>query len=132
MMDFDTFFRCFKSNTHSWYTFNFESANKKQVILHQSSSIFPEVILVSDHHSYNEKTIKFIVSMEVTSPTPQEKLSPLFWQPASKKNNTNPPEFPFSSIPLKNLKVHLTWSLQHSALNMCGCYFFFAEYKLVK
>ena len=23
------FFRCFKSNTHSWYTSNFESANKK-------------------------------------------------------------------------------------------------------
>ena len=23
------FFRCFKSNSHSWYTSNFESANKK-------------------------------------------------------------------------------------------------------
>ena len=29
MMDFDTFFRCFKGNAYSWYTSNFESANKK-------------------------------------------------------------------------------------------------------
>ena len=33
---------------------------------------------------------------------------------------------------LKNFKPHLSWSLQHSTLNRCSYYFFFAEYKLVK
>ena len=33
------------------------------------------------------------------------------------KKNTKTPRSPFSSIPLKNLKPHLSWSLQHSTLN---------------
>ena len=59
MMDFDTFFRCFKSNTHSWYTSNFESANKKPFFI-RVACIFPDVILVSNYHSYKEKTIKLL------------------------------------------------------------------------
>ena len=133
MMDFDTFFRCFKSNTHSWYTSNFESANKKPFFI-RVACIFPDVILVSNYHSYKEKTIKLLPyhSFYGGHIPHQEKLSPLFWQSASK--NTKPPGCPyaFSSIPLINFKLHLSRSLQHPTLNMCGYYFFFAEYKLVK
>ena len=40
----DGSFRCSKSNTHSYYTYNFESANKKPSFI-QGSSVFPDVIL---------------------------------------------------------------------------------------
>ena len=60
MMDFDTFFSSYKSSTqHSWHTSNFESANKK-AILHQGRCVFPDVILVSNYHSYKKKTIKLL------------------------------------------------------------------------
>ena len=48
------FFRRFKSKAYFWYTSNFESANKKR------SCDFPDVILVSNDHSYKEKTIKLL------------------------------------------------------------------------
>ena len=56
MMDFDTFFRCFKSNTHSWYTSNFKSANKEPSFIRVAAF----VILVSNYYSYKEKTIKLL------------------------------------------------------------------------
>ena len=59
MMSFDTFFRCFKSNTHSWYTSNFESANKKPFFIRVACN-FPDVILVSNYHSCKQKTIKLL------------------------------------------------------------------------
>ena len=125
-------FRCFKSNTHSWYTSNFEPANKKPSF-HQGSCVFPDVILVSNYHSYKGKTIKLLPchSFYGGNIPHQEKLSPLFWQSTS--TNTKPPGCPyaFSSIPLITSKLYLSRSLQHSTLNMCGYYFFFAEYKLI-
>ena len=97
-------FRCFKNNTHSWYTSNFESANK--------NPSFVRVAAFS--RSY----------------PPKKNWACLSGSPPQK--NTNPPGCPFSNIPLKNCKLHLSWSLQHSTLNMCEYYFFFAEYKMVK
>ena len=38
------------------------------------------------------------------------------WQSATKKKTTKPPGCPFSSIPLKNSKLHPSWSLRHSTL----------------
>ena len=57
--EFDTFFGRYKSNTHSWHTFNFESA-KKKAIFNQDSCVFPEVILVSNCYTYKEKAIKLL------------------------------------------------------------------------
>ena len=59
MMDFDTFLDI-KGNTLSWHTFNVESANKKPPGFHQSSCVFPDVILVSSYHSYKENTVKLL------------------------------------------------------------------------
>ena len=60
MMDFDTFFRCYRSITHSWHTHisNFESVNKKSPS--SGTCVFPEVTSVSNYHSYDEKTIKLL------------------------------------------------------------------------
>ena len=56
MMNFDTFFRCFKSNTHSWYTSNFESANKNPSLI-RVAAIFTDVILVLNYQRKdNENT----------------------------------------------------------------------------
>ena len=55
----DGSFRCSKSNTHSYYTSNFESANKNPSFI-QGSSVFPDVVSVSGYHSYKEKTIKLL------------------------------------------------------------------------
>ena len=97
------FFRCYKSNTLSWHTSNFESANKKPSFIRVASCVFPDVILVSNYHSCKEKTIKLLPyhSFYGGHIPYQEKLSPLFWQSASK--NAKPPgcPFSFSSIPLK-------------------------------
>ena len=124
------FFRCFKSNTYSWYTSNFESANEKS-ILHQGSCISLDVVLVSNYHSCKEKTIKLLPYHSFyEGHIPLKITEPLFWQSASKKFKAT--RCPCSSIPLKNFKLHLSWSLQHSLLNMCGYYFFFVEYKLFK
>ena len=46
----DGFLRCFKSNIHFWYHSNFES-----------TSVFADVILVSDYHSYKEKRTKLLL-----------------------------------------------------------------------
>ena len=61
MMDFDTFFRCYKSNTHFWHTSNFESANKKPSFIRVVAlCVFPYVILVSNYHIYKGKLIKLL------------------------------------------------------------------------
>ena len=86
MMDFDTFFSSYKSSTQSWHTSNFESANKK-AILHQGRCVFPDVILVSNYHSYKKKTIKLLPyhSCYGAHIPPQQQLFHLFWQSISKK-----------------------------------------------
>ena len=71
------FFRCYKSNTLSWHTSNFESANEK------SSYVFPDVILVSSYHNYKEKKIRLLPYHSFYGGhIPQEKLSPLSWKSA--------------------------------------------------
>ena len=120
------FFRCFKINTHSWYNFNFETANKKP------SSVRLAAFFLSNYHSYKEKTIKLPPCHSFYGGhIPLRKIMPPFLTVRLKKNS-KPPGCPFSSILLKKFKFHLSWSLQHSTLNMCGYYFFLAEYKLVK
>ena len=41
------------------------------------------------------------------------------------QKNTKPPGSPFSSISLKNFKLHLSWSLQHSTLYIPSPYHVF-------
>ena len=119
MMDFDTFLTCFKSNTHSWYTPNFKSA--KKAILHQCSCVFPDAILGSSYQSYKEKTIKFLPYHSFCGgPNLLRKIEFSFlWQSTSKKNS-KPPGYLFRCIFLKNFKLHLSRSLQHSTLSMCS------------
>ena len=80
------FFSSYKSSTQSWHTSNFESANKK-AILHQGRCVFPDVILVSNYHSYKKKTIKLLPyhSCYGGHIPPQQQLFHLFWQSISKK-----------------------------------------------
>ena len=55
----------------------------KKAIFHQGSCVFLDVILVSNYHSYKEKTIKLLPYRSFYGVhIPQEKLSPLFWQSA--------------------------------------------------
>ena len=109
MIDFDTFFRCYKSNTHFWHTSNFQSS--KKAILHWGSCVFPDVILVSNYRSYKEKTIKLLPYHSFYGGhIPPRKTEPLFLAVRLKKNKKNKkqtkkrtqtklPGFPFSSIP---------------------------------
>ena len=56
------------------------------------SCVFPDVISVSNYHSYKEKTIKVLPYHSFYgghAHPPQEKLSPLSWQCASKKYKAN-------------------------------------------
>ena len=59
-MDFDTFFRCYKSNFHSWHTSKLWICQYKKTIFHQGSCVFPDVILLWNYHSHKEKTIKLL------------------------------------------------------------------------
>ena len=132
MMDFDTFLDATRA---ALFPGTLPALNLPiKSIFHQGSCVFLDLILVSNYHSYKKKTIKLLPyhSFYGDHIPHQEKLSSLFWQSASK--NTKPPGCPyaFSSIPLINFKLHLSRSLQHSTLNMCGYYSFFAEYTLVK
>ena len=81
MMDFDTFLDATRATLFPGTLPTLNLPTKSH--LHQGSCVFPDVILVSNYHSYKEKTIKLLPYMEVTSP--QEKLSRLSWQSASKK-----------------------------------------------
>ena len=112
-------FRCYKSNTStlSWHTANFESIKS-----HTSSvsCLFPDVILVWNYHSYKEKAIKLLpyhsfYGGDIPSP-PKKNIWSSFFGSRPQKKNTKPPEFPFSSILLKNIKLHPSWKLQHSTL----------------
>ena len=70
------FFRCFKSNAYFWCNSNFESSNRKPSFI---SRVFPDVVLVSNYHSYKEKTIKLLPYHSFYGGhIPQEKFSPLF------------------------------------------------------
>ena len=114
------FFRCYKSNTLSWHTSNFESANKKPSFIRVASCVFPDVILVSNYHSCKEKTIKLLPYHSFYGGhIPLRKVEPPFL--AFRLKNIRSQKFP-----LKNLKLHLSWILQHSTSNKCG-YYFFAE-----
>ena len=96
-----------------------------------SLSVFPDAVLVLNYHSYKEKTIKSLPYYSFYGgQIPSTKIEPPFLAVHLKKNK-KPPGSPFSRISLNNFKLHLSRSLQHSTLNICGCYFFFVEYKLV-
>ena len=98
MMDFDTFLRCFKSNAYSWYTSNFESANKEPSF----------ISLVSNYHSYKETTKKLLPYHSFYGGhIPPRKIEPHFLTVRLKKN-TKPPGYPLTSIPLKNFKLPLS------------------------
>ena len=124
------FLRVDKNNTLSWHSSNFESANKKPSFIRVASCVFRDVVLVSDYHSYKEKTIKLLLYHGFYG----DHISPRKSEPpflAVRLNKYKPPGSLFSSIPLKDLKLNLSWSLQHFTLNTCAYYFFFAEYKLI-
>ena len=76
------FFRCYKSNTHFWNTSNFQSS--KKAILHWGSCVFPDVILVSNYHSYKEKT-KLPNHSFYGGHIPQRKFEPPFLAVCLKK-----------------------------------------------
>ena len=89
MMDFDTFFRCYKSNTLSWHTSKLESANKKASFIRVTSCVFPDVNLVSNYHIYKEKAIKLLPYHSFYGcHIPRRKVKPPFGQYASKKYKT--------------------------------------------
>ena len=102
------FFRCYKSNSLSWHTSNFESANKKPSFIRVASCVFPDVILVSNYHSYKGKTIKLLPyhSFYGDQVSPKKMLTPC--SDSTPQENTKPPGSPFSSIPLKKFKLHLS------------------------
>ena len=80
MMDFDTFLNATRVTLISGIL----PTMKLSIKSHPSSGIcvFPDVISVSDYHNYKENTIKLLPYHSFCgSHTPQEKLSPLFWQP---------------------------------------------------
>ena len=90
MMDFDTFLDI-KGNTLSWHTFNVESANKKPPGFHQSSCVFPDVILVSSYHSYKENTVRLLPYHSFYGgQTPPRKVEPLFLSVRVKKIQSHP------------------------------------------
>ena len=123
------FFRCYKSNS---FLAHFQlSICQWKAIFHQGSCVFRDVILVSNYHSYKEKTIKLLpYNSFYGGHIPPRKVDPPF-SGSLPQENTKPPRSPFSSIPLKNFKLHLSWSLQHSKLSKYGYYFFSAEYELI-
>ena len=121
------FFICNKSNTLSWHTSNFGSAHKKPSLIRVASCAFPDVFLVSNYHSCKENTTKILPHRRSHNP---RKVEPPF-SGVRLKRNTKPPGSPFISSPLKDLRLHLSLSLQHFTLNICGYYCFFAEYKLI-
>ena len=58
MMDFDTFLDATRATLFpgTFPTLNLPTKSH----LHQGSCVFPDVILVSNYHSYKEKTIKLL------------------------------------------------------------------------
>ena len=72
-------------------------------LLHQGSCVFPEVILVSNYHSYKRQYYHTTVSVEVIFP--KKNRAPFSGSPPQKY--TKPPGSPFSSIPLKNVTLYL-------------------------
>ena len=86
---------------------------------------------LSNYYSYKEKTIKLLpYNSFYGGHIPPGKIESPFLE-ARLKKNTKPPGYLFTRIFLINFKLHLSWSLQHSKLKICGYYYFFAEYKLV-
>ena len=86
---------------------------------------------LSNYYSYKEKTIKLLpYNSFYGGHIPPRKVDPPF-SGSLPQENTKPPRSPFSSIPLKNFKLHLSWSLQHSKLSKYGYYFFSAEHELI-
>ena len=93
----------------------------KKAILHQCSCVFPDAILVSSYQSYKEKTIKFLPYHSFCGGhNILRKIEFSFLRQSTSKKNSKPPGCLLSCIFLKNFKLHLSWSLQHSTLSMCG------------
>ena len=90
MMDFDIFLDASRTTLIAGTLATLNLPIK--AIFHQGGCVFPDVILVSNYHSY-KKTIKLLPYHSFygghTPPHSQKKLSPLFWQSVSK--NTKPP-----------------------------------------
>ena len=79
MMDFDTFLDASKA-TLIHGTLPTTLPIPEKAIFHQGNCVFPNVILVSNYHSYKEKIIKLLPNHSFYVghlPPPQEKLSPL-------------------------------------------------------
>ena len=71
-----------------------------KTIFHQGSCIFFDIILVSNYHSYKEKTIKLLPYHSFYgSHIPTRKVEPFSGSVLQK--NTKPPGSPFSCIPIK-------------------------------
>ena len=84
MMDFDAFLDASRATLISGTLPTLNLSTKS----HPSSGtcIFRDVILVSNYHSYKEKTIKLLLYHSFYGGhIPQEKVSPFFWQSASKR-----------------------------------------------
>ena len=128
MMDFNNFFRCVKSSTHSWYTPNFESVNKKLSFISLAAfSWFNFSVKLSKLQRKGNKITSYhtIVSMEVTSP--KKNWAPFSGSPPQK--SSKPPGCPISSIPQKNYKLHLLWSLLSQSIYLPHTKVFFNFWK---
>ena len=95
------------------------------------SCVFPDVISVSNYHSYKEKTIKVLPYHSFYGGPHAPKKNWALFSGTAPQKNAKPLGCPFRSIPLKNFQLHLSWSLQHSIVKMCDYFFFFPQYKLV-
>ena len=106
MMDFDTFLdvKIAKLIPDTLPTLNLSIKSHPS----SGSCVFPDVISVSNYHSYKEETIKLLPyhSFYEGHINPR-KIEPSFLAVCLKKN-TKPPGFPFSSILPQNFKLHLS------------------------
>ena len=90
MMDFDTFLDATRTTVIPVTLPTLNVSIKSHPL--SGSCVFPDVISVSNYHSYKEKTIKVLPYHSFYgghAHPPQEKLSPLSWQCASKKYKAN-------------------------------------------
>ena len=84
MKDFDTFLDAARATLISGTLPTLNLLIK--AILHQGSCVFPDVILVSNYHSYKGKTIKLLPYHSFYGGhIPPKKIEPLFWQSALEK-----------------------------------------------
>ena len=106
MMDFDTFLDATRATVFPGTLPTLNVSIKSHPL--SGSCVFPDVISASNYHSYKEKTVKLLpYNSFYGGHIPTRKIESSFLAVHLKKN-TKPPGFPFSSIPLRNLKLHLS------------------------